>query len=220
MHSISQQHGIKLKHLYKKNYLYNGQQPQVGEVLYMQKKRPKEDSVDIAEHNAWQDEEDVFVNPHSANKAELPEPTPIAKDSCPIPEYHVVEKGDNIYRIAEKYHVFEEDLLKWNKDLNPLNLKIGQKIYLSKEASMKYGNMNVTMKADSTNQKEQKLSEAEIDSTSKEITVDGPVFHLVVKGDTVYSICKRYGISQDQLKSWNKLEDITIYIGQKLQVSE
>ena len=40
MHSISQLHGIKLKKLYQKNNMEPGQQPMVGEKLYLRKKRP------------------------------------------------------------------------------------------------------------------------------------------------------------------------------------
>jgi lipoprotein NlpD len=43
--------------------------------------------------------------------------------------------------------------------------------------------------------------------------------HLVIKGDTLYNICKRYDVTVDQLKEWNNLENITIQIGQKLIVS-
>lgn len=40
--------------------------------------------------------------------------------------------------------------------------------------------------------------------------------HKVKTGDTLYSISKRYKVSIDTLKSLNKLEDNTIYIGQDL----
>ena len=41
-----------------------------------------------------------------------------------------------------------------------------------------------------------------------------PLSHIVVKGDTLYSISKRYGVSVDDLKQLNKLEDNTLSIGQ------
>ena len=40
MWSISQQHGIKLKHLYKKNRMIEGDEPKVGTKLYLRKKKP------------------------------------------------------------------------------------------------------------------------------------------------------------------------------------
>ena len=59
-----------------------------------------------------------------------------------------------------------------------------------------------------------------IEKASKEVVVDGQVTHVVVKGDTLYNICKRYNVTVDQLKVWNNLEDINIKLGQKLKVSE
>ena len=145
MREISQKYGIKLKQLYKKNRMEYGTQPKEGEVLYMQKKRSSDDLVETAEKNPeWQEEkkEEKFVNPHSIPKAvvdttDFSNPGALNKKDIEVPEYHAVVKGDNIYRIAEKYHVFEEDLLNWNKDLNPSQMSIGQKIFLSQEAADK-----------------------------------------------------------------------------------
>lgn len=44
-------------------------------------------------------------------------------------------------------------------------------------------------------------------------------FHTVVQGDTVYNISKRYGISQDTLRSLNGLQGNDIKIGQVLRIS-
>ena len=142
MHEISQQYGIKLKQLYKKNRMESGTEPQEGEVLYMRKKRSSDDLVEVAEKKTdWAEEkEEVFVNPHSFPKkvidsTDFSNPGALNKVDIKVPEFHTVEKGDNIYRIAEKYHVLEEDLLAWNSDLNPSAMRIGQKIYLTKKAA-------------------------------------------------------------------------------------
>lgn len=228
MRDISQQYGIKLKQLYKKNRMETGTQPAVGETIYMRSKRDKEDSIQLAQP-IWYQAEEAFVNPHSVRDSSAFEKAdPIEKTVIEVPEYHVVVKGDNIYRIAERYHVFEEDLMNWNPDLDPGSLAIGQKIYLSKEAadayyqSPAYLNSKVQDRKDSTKveSNDEQLSDEEVEQLEQDIPVSGPVFHMVVKGDTVYNICKRYGITADQLKSWNKMTDNSIQIGQKLQVSE
>lgn len=41
MRSISQLHGIKLKHLYRKNLMKEGQEPKPGEKLYLRKSKPE-----------------------------------------------------------------------------------------------------------------------------------------------------------------------------------
>ncbi|PAD67036.1 hypothetical protein CHH83_20945 [Bacillus sp. 7586-K] len=44
-------------------------------------------------------------------------------------------------------------------------------------------------------------------------------YHTVKSGDTVSGLAKKYGSTQSQIKSWNKLKDINkIYVGQKLRV--
>lgn len=224
MHEISQQYGIKLKQLYKKNRMESGTEPQEGEVLYMRKKRSSDDLVEVAEKKTdWAEEkEEVFVNPHSFPKkvidsTDFSNPGALNKVDIKVPEFHTVEKGDNIYRIAEKYHVLEEDLLAWNSDLNPSAMRIGQKIYLTKKAADANGTASKEVKE--VNDAALKTKK-DIEKASKEVVVDGQVTHVVVKGDTLYNICKRYNVTVDQLKVWNNLEDINIKLGQKLKVSE
>jgi LysM repeat protein len=225
MRDISQQYGIKLKLLYRKNRMDKGTEPKEGEVLYMQKKRSNDDAVDLAnEKPKWQeDEPKEFVNPHSIPKkvidtTDFSNPGAKNKVNVVVPDYHTVNKGDNLYRVAEKYHVFEEDLLRWNSNLNPSTMGIGQKIYLSEEAAKKN---NATVKSPLEKPViKTPITEKEIEEIKENIAVDGPVKHVVVKGDTLYNICKRYNVTVDQLKEWNKLENINIQLGQKLQISE
>ncbi len=44
--------------------------------------------------------------------------------------------------------------------------------------------------------------------------------YIVSKGDTLYSISRKYGVSVNDLKSWNGLPDNTISIGQVLKVEK
>jgi hemagglutinin len=41
MYDISQKYGIKLKYLYLKNRMEEGQEPKEGQVLYLQNKKPR-----------------------------------------------------------------------------------------------------------------------------------------------------------------------------------
>lgn len=198
MYQISQQYGIKLKHLYRRNRLEIGQEPEAGVELYMRGKRAKTDSVPVKSEEQVKKEKEAFVNPHSVEIEKAP---PIEKEHIELPPYHVVESGDNIYRIAEKYHVFEEDILKWNR-LNALQLTVGQKIYLTEETAKKA--LGETDKVE--------MPVPEPPSTTK--------YHIVEKGETVYRITQKYGITAEQLTKWNNLVGNQINIGQKLRVSE
>jgi LysM repeat protein len=47
----------------------------------------------------------------------------------------------------------------------------------------------------------------------------GPGYHMVVKGDTLYNIAKRYGLTVAVLKQKNNLPDDSIKIGQTLKIN-
>ena len=55
-----------------------------------------------------------------------------------------------------------------------------------------------------------------------EISFDGfqinRQIHKVSKGDTLYSISRKYEISLESLIKINKIENQTIYLGQKLKI--
>ena len=42
--------------------------------------------------------------------------------------------------------------------------------------------------------------------------------HIVQTKETLYSISKKYGVSLDQLKAWNKLDSLDLKIGQQLLI--
>lgn len=46
-----------------------------------------------------------------------------------------------------------------------------------------------------------------------------PKVHKVAKGETLYRISKKYGVSVDQIKAWNDKSTNTIYPGEQLQVA-
>jgi LysM repeat protein len=46
----------------------------------------------------------------------------------------------------------------------------------------------------------------------------GAKYHTVEKGDTLYNISRRYGITVDMLKQLNNMTDNNIKIGQQLRV--
>ncbi|MCF8070315.1 MAG: LysM peptidoglycan-binding domain-containing protein [Desulfobacterales bacterium] len=50
------------------------------------------------------------------------------------------------------------------------------------------------------------------------VKASGATYHHVQKGETVYRISKQYGLTPDQLRTLNKLENDAIYPGQKLLV--
>ncbi len=99
--------------------------------------------------------------------------------------FHIVVKGDNLYRIGIKYKTNEEGLKKLNPNLSP-SLSLGQKL-----------------KVPCIDGKQQ---ESVTPSAPKQpISVSQPdefqgnyIYHSIVKGETVYNLTRRYGVSEAQ----------------------
>ncbi len=47
----------------------------------------------------------------------------------------------------------------------------------------------------------------------------GSTFHAVARGETVFSIAQRYGVTVEELRKWNGLKGNAIRRGQRLWVS-
>jgi len=203
MHDVSQTFGIKLKQLYKKNHIEPGEEVMPGTKIYLQKKRDSKPETISKEELEKQKKEtpkdDVNKEVVITEKYKKPEVT-ITENG----EFHIIIAGDNLYRISEKYHVLMEDLLDWNGITSLDGVKIGTKIYLTKEAAAKAGVAKVVQP-----------------KKAKETIVTNTKTHTVAKGETAYKICKTYGINTTQLMAWNELKNIeSIREGQKLKVAQ
>lgn len=190
MWDISQKYGIKIKHLYKKNRMEREAEAAAGEKLYLRKKRSKDETVETVKPK----EKEKFINPYqiTIDTIDFTKPGPQV-DSANRPDFYLVQKGDNIYRIAEKFQVFEEDLLLWNDGLNPIKLGLGQKIWLKPK--------------ETENQDQNIEKQQESENTKK---------HIVKSGETLYSISKKYNVSVEKIKEVNNMAGNSIQVGQLL----
>lgn len=105
---------------------------------------------------------------------------------------HIVKSGETIYSIARKYGVRQTQLKRRNGLIRNL-IKPGQKLIIP---SLR--NRNLKSKPD-----DPKLPK-------------GAFYHIVKKGETLYSISKKYGVSITKLKKWNSLRRNLIKPGQRL----
>lgn len=115
---------------------------------------------------------------------------------------HTVLKGESIYEIAQIYGLRLDKLLKRNR-LEPGEEPVpGSHIYLRKKVSQR--NRPVVIK-------HLPIPEAE----------EKPVVsnHIVERGDTLFSIARKYDLTVDQIKSINDLQTSLIIPGQILTVS-
>jgi len=108
-------------------------------------------------------------------------------------DFYVVERGDNLFSIAKKFNVSLEDLKKWNS-LDDLNVDQGIKLTLADTNGLA---------KEITNKAEVKITE-----------------HIVVKGENLGAIAKKYDVAVSDIKDWNSLEDNHIQLGAKLVVGK
>ena len=114
-----------------------------------------------------------------------------------IPNYinYKVLKGDTLYSIAKKYKVPIDTIIQDNA-LDNDNLKVGQII-------------RIRTVEDSI---EECFGEDYIVDSNQTIN------YKVLKGDSLYSIAKKYNTTVDQIKKLNNLESSSISIGQVLKI--
>lgn len=122
--------------------------------------------------------------------------TPVAETNSP--EFYVVQKGDNLSNIAKKYSVSVDDLKKWNNLTNG-NIALGFQLKLAKE-----------------NENETHNSDTDVAAKTEYKTQE----YVVLKGDNLGNIAKKYKVSTDDLKLWNNLSDNNIQLGSTLIVAK
>jgi membrane-bound lytic murein transglycosylase D len=114
---------------------------------------------------------------------------------------HVVAKGETLGKIAERYGVRLTDIRNWNAISYNSKIFAGETLHVwigtpGKDVpSTKISGRNETMARDS-----------------------GFVLYRIRKGDSLYSIASAFGVSIQDLKSWNNLRSSKIYHGQELRI--
>ncbi len=105
---------------------------------------------------------------------------------------HQVIKGDNLYNISKKYNTTKEKIEQDNAELLKNGLQVDQVLKIS------IPNDFVSMS------KETKV----ISAISTETNSSSETTHFVQQGETIYSISKKYNISEEDFKKLN--EDLLI----------
>ncbi|GAB3896560.1 lytic transglycosylase domain-containing protein [Spirosoma agri] len=127
----------------------------------------------------------------------------------PKKQSYVVKKGDNLGEIADRFHVEQYDLKRWNH-LRSTRIQKGQKLIILKEAA----ETRAERLADQGTAKGRK--KAEVVAKTKRYK---PKYHRVQEGDTLWNIAQRYdGLTIDQLKKLNHMRNTALRPGQKLIV--
>ena len=113
--------------------------------------------------------------------------------------HYRIRRGDTLSELASRYGVRTRDIMTMNKISNPNALRVGQDLVLPLRKG--YNAKVVTELADDHNKTRRR-------------------YYTVKKGDSLWSISQRFGVSTKQLRVWNRIGwNNVIRPGQKLKVS-
>jgi len=124
---------------------------------------------------------------------------------------YIIKKGDTPQKIAKKFKVSSRDIVKVN-NLKPCNLKTGMSI------TIPLGKKDVSRKNNPAEKKDKKTIDTS-DIKTENSHEDSSV-HIIKKGDTLFSLSKKYSVPITELKDINKLESNNLTPGQKLIVGK
>ena len=150
-------------------------------------------------------------------------------------EIYTVKKGDSLWKIANKYNTTVEKLKSAN-NLKTNTLSVGQKLTIpsiSPEVSDTYivqkgdslwsiaskFNMTVSELKNLNNLTNNLLSIGQV-LKIKDSSSNGETTYTVQKGDSLWVIANKYGITTEELKNYNNLTSNLLSIGQVLKIPQ
>ena len=210
---ISQDYGIRLKQLLRKNRMKDVEELNIGRVLWLRFIRPKDVPIEyanvIVETEKTNAEDQLIFEANSTYSAEKTtkklKETKKPKRVEDIPEreiikelpvlkpsqnqkvvIHRVEPKQTFFAISDLYKVDIDKILEWNNLKITDGLNIGQELQLIIEVP-----------------KDQKPEQ---------------VVHVVQKGETLWAIARKYSVSVDEIIKWNNKTDNSLALGEKLLI--
>lgn len=152
---------------------------------------------------------------------------------------YIVRKGDSLYSIAKRYNTTVKDIIRLN-NLTSNNLSIGQQLIIAindnttpipttyKDYVVQKGDSlwTIANKNNTTvdeikrinNLTSNMLSIGQVLKLPTQDKVEEIEMYTVQKGDSLYSIAKKFGITVDFIKSLNNLTSNNLSIGQQLMI--
>lgn len=201
MFSISQIYGIDLGRLYRRNKMEKGQSPAVGERIKIRGWNVSDPPKLKQEVEAATPDED---------RLEIPISTPPEEEVEPI----VIEDEDESFDMDDGFDIDEENLL------DPIvPIKPPETAREEKEDTTDPSQEQADDTADGQPVTDEGFGDDKLDQPEeKPDPQPDNRFHVVSKGDTLYNISRRYGLSVAELKELNGLTSNLIKIGQKLRI--
>jgi LysM repeat protein len=129
-------------------------------------------------------------------------------------EFHEVKIGENLYDISQSEGIRLETLISNNHLENQGEPAPGEKLYLQDKAPAR-----PKLARDVVITEAPKLPVVYVDQiTAANSSAVTASLHIVQEKETLYSIAKKYNITVEQLKEWNKLTGDGLKMGQELVI--
>jgi membrane-bound lytic murein transglycosylase D len=130
--------------------------------------------------------EDVAVAEKTSTKETVSDNNNATEDG-----FYVVQKGDNLFSIANKYDVTMQQIKDWN-NLTDTNIKLGSKLIVNGQHK---------------------------ETTRPDVVIANEKYYSVKPGDTLYSISKKFpGVTIADIQKWNNIKSEEIKPGMKLKI--
>lgn len=144
-----------------------------------------------------------------------PTPTALPTDS---PCEHTVQQGEWFYSIARKYNLDPQLLINANPRLSPNRLQPGDKLIIPNCTPTGAAPAQPTQPADAS-----AVQPTEPPPPGATTPAPTPIMvtettYTVVEGDTLGGIARRYGVTVDDIKRANNLQDDFLRVGQRLVI--
>lgn len=144
------------------------------------------------------------ISEEPIGEEELVKPKPIVKEPTTAkPLTHVVTSGETLFSISKKYDVSVSQIKEWN-NIAGNSINLGQKLVVSNKKTS-----NVVIGKESATEAKKPVSNS--GSTSS---------HTVTRGETLYSISRKYNVSVNDIKKWNNMADNEIMVGSKIIIKK
>ncbi|UUX33598.1 LysM peptidoglycan-binding domain-containing protein [Fundicoccus culcitae] len=199
-----------------------------GEYLYLIGQRY---GVEVQQIKDWNQLTSNYIYSGDRLYVSQPDSHPSQPPIAIEPQYYVVKTGDTLWRIASQNAITVSQVKSWNQ-LKTDVIFAGDRFVVSNPwenptepevpAEPAEPELPEVPEVPEPPQEPEKPEEPEQPTepeAPKEETPQPPTYYTVKSGDYLWKIATQYGITVDQLKSWNNLTSNYIYSGDRLVVT-
>lgn len=131
---------------------------------------------------------------------------------------HEVKPGETFYAVARKYDVTPAALRAANPGVDPEALRSGTTLWIPGAAAPSSSTTTRTAESRGAGSASRTSGGSAPRPASSTAARPGRRTHKVVRGDTLFGIARRYGVSAAAIRSANKLEDDNVKLGATLVI--